>query len=128
MKIVKRGILLLCAVFVVVWLGSYLWCEGLTALYGDQFSDSALWTSDTLLGEAEDLKVLEYSDTSATIYHISPYPGAGYILEFTRSEPGAPWQLECWDAIWSKHGSADGLIWPYGRYTIRTIHHFRLEF
>ncbi len=99
--------LLLC--FLLIWSIPYIWYEVLTAQYGSEFID--LEKSIQMIGEADYLKVLEYSETFARVYYISDT--GGDTLTFCKAD--GEWILERggWKTVWSKSGNADGFIWPY---------------
>ena len=111
----KRKILIFFTV--IVALGAFFWlsqiakCEILSARHAAEFEN--LWQEYTMLREPDELIVLEYTDTTARVYHRSQY--GGNILSYARTDPGAPWEFAYWDTIWSQGGSADDFIWPYIR-------------
>ena len=87
-------------------------CEILTLLHKNEFSDPELYIHDTMLYEAEYLKVLKYSDNSALIYYIDIYGALGSIVLYRKKD--GKWKLKDWDAVWSNvGGSADGALKPY---------------
>ena len=96
--------LLLC--FLLIWSIPYIWYETLTAQYGSEFMD--LEKNIQMIGEADYLKVLDYSETFAREYYVSD--AGGDILTFSKVD-GA-WKLERngWKTIWSKSGNADEFI------------------
>ena len=88
-------------------------CELLTAVHGREFEGLDLNTG--LLERSDSLKVLDYSGTEASIYYVGPGRSYGNVLRFSRDTRADPWNLDGWDTVWSKSGSADGLVWPYFR-------------
>lgn len=96
--------------FAVFWGGSLLWCEYLTARWGEQFRYG--WQEVSLLAQPDRWKVLSYTPTSARVYYAND--GVGTIFTFNRDGEG-PWTLGSWDTAWSSSGSMDGFVWPYIR-------------
>jgi hypothetical protein len=97
--------------FLVFWCGSLIKCEYLTSNYGKEFEN--LWEQAAVLQEPEFLKVLKYTDHSASVYYVSPNRQGGTVLYFIRSENC--WVLDGWGPYWAYMGSADDLVWPYIR-------------
>ena len=83
--------------------------EILTAKYYDIFQDA--YKSNTMLGEMDSFKVLEYDGATAKVYYISKNKTSGDVLSFANVD-GA-WEETYWETIWSKSGSASDVIWPY---------------
>ena len=63
--------------------------------------------------EIDHYKVMSYSKNYAEVYYVTADCVSGNILRFSKEEN--KWVMTSWDTIWSKYGSADGFIWPYGR-------------
>ena len=110
-------ILSLILIFVAGWGCSIISCEYLTSRYGYQFEE---WhkESDMLGKELIRFKVLAYYDDHAEVYYVTSTKEfdieLGDIVNF-RKENGK-WIIDGYpDTVWSKHGNADGYIWPYGR-------------
>lgn len=84
MKVIIKilGFIVLC--FLLVWGVSLGKCEILTAIHGDEFSE--LYKSNTMLGEQEYLKVLEYSDSSARVYYVGKDNSMANIICFVKRE------------------------------------------
>jgi hypothetical protein len=101
-------VLLAFVIFLCIWAVSIIRCEILTALRGNEFTYGYKQTN-MLDGEMDQLKVLDYSDTTARVYYID-WRG-GDILHFTKK--GAEWVYDGWETVWSKTGTADDVIWPY---------------
>jgi hypothetical protein len=102
--------LVLIGSFISYWLISIIKCEYLTSKHGEEFFRLELQTN--LLDQAEILKVLYYSEVTATVYFKSNL--GGNILEFRKNNN--IWVLNRWiSTVWSKQGSADGFMWPYIR-------------
>lgn len=114
MKMEKKSLSVICILIglcVIFWILSIIHCEVLTLQRSAEFEN--LWQENTMLSEPDSIKVLEYSDTYAKIYHRSIEGGA--TLEFSRTDSQSEWEFLYWDTIWSRSGSADGFIWPYIR-------------
>ena len=109
-KIILLGIILLLLLY---WGGSILKCEILSQKYVHQFEDA--YKEHTMLMECEKIKVLEYSETSASVYYITQGRGSGSVLRFERKSVTEEWEFVAWEVIWSTSGSADEFIWPYIR-------------
>ncbi|MDD6736095.1 MAG: hypothetical protein PUE13_07280 [Clostridiales bacterium] len=110
MKVIIKilGFIVLC--FLLVWGVSLGKCEILTAIHGDEFSE--LYKSNTMLGEQEYLKVLEYSDSSARVYYVGKDNSMANIICFVKRE--GQWEYDKWErCVWSKTGSASEVAWPY---------------
>lgn len=109
-KIFATILLVFISVFFLYWLHSLISCEILTAKHGEEFV--GLDQQTNMLKSSNIIKVLEYSDTSATVYYKSE--DGGDILEFRKINE--EWKLNKWVAtVWSKTGSADDIMWPYIR-------------
>ena len=109
----KEIIKLLSLILFVVWIFSIARCETLTRKYGHEFEEAK--TQANMLPECKTFKVLEYSDTYAVGYYVTVERAAGAKLYFERANSQEAWQLSTWEAVWSKHGSAEGIMWPYIR-------------
>lgn len=105
----KKGILILCTVFLIIWSGSLIKCEINTLLYGNEFVEEYKQTN--MIGGTPKPKVLKYTDTRAEIYYVDKEDGNFIVFQKKNNK----WVIDSWDTIWSKTGSADGFIWPYGR-------------
>ncbi len=108
----KLRIILLIIVFcfLLIWVGSIIKCEVLTALHGDEFN--AIYKENNMIGEIEYLKILEYSNKVARVYYISLNKSSGNILKFSKIDE--QWKYDKWEqTVWSTSGTADGVVWPY---------------
>ena len=95
---------------ILMWGILFLKCEILTAFHGEKFTE--VYKENTMMGEIEYLKILNYSDKEARIYYVSQDYLSGDILLFTNEND--EWQYDSWErTVWSKQGSADGFVWPY---------------
>ena len=107
-KICFRIFLAFIVLFMLIWGIAILKCEILTYKYGYQFN--TIYQENTMIGEIEYFKVLEYSDTYARVYYVSK--NSGNVLTF--SKKSGEWKYDKWEqTVWSKTGSADDFIWPY---------------
>ena len=112
------GILILTCIliFMLIWFLSIIKCEYLTLMYGGQFEE--VYKENTMIGDVYRFKVIEYNDKYAEVYYVSGNKETGSkggdTLKFKRV--GNKWTFTgAWSTVWSKYGSADGFIWPYGR-------------
>ncbi len=64
-------------------------------------------------GNLDYLKVMKYSEESASVYYVGEDRSYGVMIDFRRGDN--QWELKEWDTIWSNSGSAEGMIWPYYR-------------
>ncbi len=107
-KFIKIFILSVLILFTAYWSLSILKCEYLTYvhknefIYDEEIKDSAL------------VKILEYNDDYARLYCINYNVHSGSLCTFLKKD--GKWIFKSWGrGVWSRHGSADGFIWPYGR-------------
>lgn len=101
---------IIVGLFVLFWTGSYVKYEVLTVIYRQEFSE--LYKLTNMIDQVDYLKVMEYSDNHARVYYVTKNVYGNlvtFIKEYDR------WNLEHWETVWSKSGSADGFIWPYIR-------------
>lgn len=95
---------------IILWLFALLRCEVLTLLHGDEFE--TVYKENTMIGEIDYLKVLDYSDTSARVYYVSANKSGADVLIFKKQN--GIWYYEAWEqTVWSSTGSASEVIWPY---------------
>ena len=79
-------------------------------LHREEFE--TIYRENTMLGEIDYLKVLEYSEEYARVYYVSENRSAGDILSFVKQ--GDKWKYDNWErTVWSATGSASEVIWPY---------------
>ena len=112
MKILKKIIIVLILCVIAIWGFSITYCEILTHFHGKEFA--AVYRENTMMGEIDYLKVLDYSDATARVYYVSRNRSGGDILVFVKKD--GQWKYEKWEkTVWSKTGSADSFMWPYIR-------------
>ena len=58
-KIVKIFFIAILSLFLIIWLAALMKCEVLTLLHREEFE--TIYRENTMLGEIDKLKVLEYS-------------------------------------------------------------------
>lgn len=100
-------ILAIVVIFVAVWGAALLRCEILTGRYHDDFAEA--YKSNKMIGDMDFFKVISCDGEEAEVYYVSANGAA--LLKFEMQD-GA-WVETAWDTIWSKSGSADGIVWPY---------------
>ena len=108
----KKPLLILTvalALLILFWVGSVVYCEALTARYGEEFANAAEDIAQIV--KVDQWKVLSYSENYAKIYYTSDYGGT--VISYVRED--GDWDYLDWEADWSIDGSADDLIWPYIR-------------
>lgn len=111
-KFLKKFACYTLILFLLVWGISILKCEILTYYYGNQFSN--IYKENTMIGDIDYLKVLDYSGSNAIVYYVSKNGMGGNIIRYFKTDNS--WVIDGWvKTIWSKTGSADGFIWPYIR-------------
>ena len=120
MKKIFKGILVFILtfilIFLLIWFSAIIKHEYLTLRYGHQFKE--LYKENSMIGDVYRFKVIECNDKYAEVYYVSEYKEtgnkAGSTLKFQKVDN--EWIFTgAWSTVWSKHGSADGYIWPYGR-------------
>lgn len=85
----------------------------MTAVHGHEFE--GLETGTNMLEKSDYLKILDYSDTDATVYYVGPNRSYANIIRFSRDSKKSQWIQVGWNTIWSRNGNADGFVWPYIR-------------
>lgn len=82
----------------------------LTLMHGSEFENN--YRENTMIGEIDYLKVLNYSDNFARVYYVSANRSSASILTFKKQDGN--WSYEAWErVVWSSTGSASDVIWPY---------------
>ena len=102
-------IAIIVAVPTVVWLSSLINCERLTQKYYKDFEDT--YTQNVMLGDIEYFKVLRCDGETADVYYVSEDMVNANVLTFKNTD--GKWIETDWNTIWSKTGSASGVIFPY---------------
>lgn len=108
-KIVKIFFIAVLSLFLIIWLAALMKCEVLTLLHREEFE--TIYKENTMIGNIDYLKVLEYSEQNARVYYVSQNRSAGHILCFVKQ--GTRWKYDYWETVWSATGSASEVIWPY---------------
>ena len=96
---------------IIIWLFALMKCEVLTLLHGDEFEK--IYQENTMIGDIDYLKILDYSDTSARVYYVGYKKSGGDVLIFEKQN--GVWKYAAWEqTVWSgTGGSASEVIWPY---------------
>jgi hypothetical protein len=96
--------------FLLIWGISLARCEIFTLMHGQEFAE--LYKENTMLGEQEYWRVLDYSETYARVYYVGIKHSGANILSFVKKND--QWKYDKWEStVWSKGGSASDVIWPY---------------
>lgn len=107
----RLAVILLMVLILMLWAVPFAKNEVLTARYGAEFEQEL----ETGLFPPEELglyKVIAYRQTTAKVYCVAEGNAWGALLHFARTEETG-WQMESWETVWSKSGSAAGMLWPY---------------
>ena len=112
MKKFLKIILIIALIFFIVWGGSILKCEYLTARHGDEF-DFECVEENTMLSKPDWFRLLSYNDEYAEIYYICEGFGLGEILSFKKVD--GEWKFDDWvKDLWTAFGgNGDETVWPY---------------
>ncbi len=111
MRSLKISFIVILIILLCFWGIEILKCEISTYKHGREFKD--VYQEDTMIGNIEYLKVLNYTGDTARVYYVSEKHSGGDILEFCKER--GKWHCISWNTIWSEGGSADGFVWPYIR-------------
>jgi hypothetical protein len=95
--------------FLIIWGIALSKCEILTQIHGNEFAE--IYKENTMLGDMEYLKVLDYSKDRAHVYYVSLNYSSANILTFEKANE--KWRQSDWKTVWSTSGSADNVVWPY---------------
>lgn len=109
----KKILIILAAIiapFVILGVGSYVRCEILTARYGQEFSE--LYKQTNMINKVDYLKVIEYSENNAQVYYVTKNSFGNMITFVKRNNT---WDIENWETMWSKSGTAEKFVLPYIR-------------
>ena len=110
MKKIRIILLIPLICFLLIWGFPLARCEILTLTHGQEFAE--LYKENTMLGEQEYWKVLNYSETHARVYYVATNHLGANILSFVKKND--QWKYDKWEGtVWSKGGSASEVIWPY---------------
>lgn len=107
----KLRIIVIAIFLLLLLITPYIRVEILTYRHGSDFE--TLYKLTNMIDEIEYLKVMEYSEASASVFYVSKNSTSGNLLQFERQDE--QWLLDSWETVWSKTGSADSFIWPYYR-------------
>ncbi len=108
MKRFRIVLVILFAIVLTLFVHPYPKAAAMTALHGNEFV--GLEQETRMLNESRYLRVLNYSDSVATVFYVSD---TGAKITFVSEADG--WRIVSWEVIYSTTGSADGFIWPYYR-------------
>ena len=109
-NIIKNILLLPITFFLIVWGASLLKCSVLTIMLGKEFETA--YTENTMIGDIDYLRILEYSENFAKVYYVSKNRSGGNVLSFKKEN--GKWKYNNWEeTVWSATGSASDVIWPY---------------
>lgn len=108
-NIIKYILLVPIAAFLIVCGASLLKCSVLTIMHGKEFETA--YTENTMIGDIDYLRILEYSENFAKVYYVSKNRSGGNVLSFKKEN--GKWKYNNWETVWSATGSASEVIWPY---------------
>ena len=107
-KIFKILILSLLISFTTYWSLSILKCEYLTSMHIKEFVHIEEVNHSSMI------KVIEYNNNYATLYCVN-FIGYNSNIYTCRKENGK-WVYDNWEnTVWTKYGTAESFIWPYGK-------------
>ena len=108
-KLIPVILIVLIAVLTAFWVSSLIRCEVLTQKYADDFCQA--YAQNTMLGDMEYFKVLSCDGKTAEVYYVSKEMTDANVLTFENRD--GTWTETSWQTIWSRSGSASGVIYPY---------------
>lgn len=106
-RVLIRLIIILLLLLIIYWIASIIRCEVLTFQHWKEFEG----LEQRIITKSETIKVLEYSNGSATVYYRSR--DGGVLFRFIKQD--GQWVYDETYAVWARMGSADGFMWPYIR-------------
>ena len=106
-----RVVFIIICLLIIIIIAPYIKVEYLTWQHGSEFN--SLYQETHMIDGIEYLKVFDYSDIFARVFYVGTDHFVTYLLTFKKQD--TRWELATWEAVWSKYGSADSLIWPYYR-------------
>lgn len=110
MKKILITFILIIVAFFIVWGGSIIKCEILTARHKSELF--TYYEELNMISKPDYIKVIKYTQNEAKLYFVSKrINGVSVLL----SKKDDTWVVTEWKVVWSKFGSADGYIWPYVR-------------
>ena len=112
-KIIKNLFFVVMLILVLVWLFAVIKCEADTY----KFKAELPKTYYDVYGEEtyNKVKVLYINNCYACVYAKNNDYGNLYHLMKKCDEDKTMWEEFDWECVWSRSGSADGFVWPYGR-------------
>ena len=109
----KKAIGIILLILLLLLLFPYFKVEVLTGIYGNQFE--YLYNASGYIQEMKYFKVMKCTQEKADVYYAAKGDDdrvSRTLLYHFKKESGE-WELENWECIWSRSGSADKFIWPY---------------
>ena len=64
-----------------------------------------------MIDEIKNFKVLSCKNDTAKVYYIEKNNTRAHILRFEKQNDN--WTESSWETVWSKSGSASGIVYPY---------------
>ena len=104
--------LLVILIFTIIWGIAFIYCDDLTRLYSNEFTECA--NSMPNIYCITGWRVLKYSKEYAEVYYYYEINGeldGGVAVSYNKKEDS--WIKDREISIWSRQGSADDNIWPY---------------
>ena len=106
---IKKISRIMIVIMLILILLPYIVVETNTLLWGEQFKDEYKQTN--MIDDVKFHKVFYINDEKAKIYYSSKF--SGDFVYFVNNK--GKWEMECWDTVWSKNGSAEGITFPFYR-------------
>ena len=106
---IRRIIIAAVLCILVIWMVALIKCELLTEKYYTDFENAC--QQNTMLSDIEYFKVLKCDGEAASVYYVAKGNEAGNIINFKREHD--VWTEISWRTVWSKSGSASGVVYPY---------------
>ena len=94
----------LIAIIFVSWIIPFVRNEILTAKHLHELEFEGIEYYGTL-------KVIKHNEKKAELYAVTNSRKAAIIITFKKID--GKYEYDHWDAVWSKTGSADDMLWPY---------------
>lgn len=106
-NILKLIIILMFLVVIV----PYLFVEGNTLMFGNDFKDEYKQTN--MISSIQYYKVFYVIDNKAKVYYVEKNHESGHYLWFEKEN--SKWKMTHWTTVWSEYGSASGITFPFYR-------------